>query len=160
MSWNVWNRPSGSFMVDIGISSNIMKSPSPKCYVTFWDMTIYNDTLNWSDITPICELITGLLLPILTLLLNFGGFHRLLQQVRVANRGRLLLRTPGPVPFWTCICSNVETILSWTCHVYGPFEFWTSLGTSILLSHLPRCWQLLRQKHRNNFTWNFGASFS
>ena len=25
------------------------------------------------------------------------------------------------------------TILSWTCHVYGPFEFWTSLGTSILL---------------------------
>ena len=35
--------------------------------------------------------------------------------------------------FGTCICSNVETILSWTCHVYGPFEFWTSLGTSILL---------------------------
>ena len=27
----------------------------------FWDMTIlYNDTLNWSDITPICELITEL----------------------------------------------------------------------------------------------------
>ena len=24
------------------------------------DMTIYNDTLNWSDITPICELITEL----------------------------------------------------------------------------------------------------
>ena len=48
------------------------------------------------------------------------------------NRGRLLLRTPGPVPFGTCICSNVETILSWTCYVYGPFEFRTSLGTSIL----------------------------
>ena len=30
MSWNVWNRPSGSFMVDMGISSNIMKSPFPK----------------------------------------------------------------------------------------------------------------------------------
>ena len=26
--------------------------------MTFWDMTIYTDTLNWSDITPICELIT------------------------------------------------------------------------------------------------------
>ena len=51
----------------------------------------------------------------------------------LANRGRLLLRTPGPVPFGTCICSNVETILSRTCHVYGPFEFRTSLGTSILL---------------------------
>ena len=60
MSWNVWNRPSGSFMVDMRISSKIMKSPSPKCYMTFWDMTIYNDTLNWSDITSICELITEL----------------------------------------------------------------------------------------------------
>ena len=71
------------------------------------------------------------LIPILTLLPNLGGFHRTLQRVRLANRGRLLLRTP--VPFRTCICSNVETILSWTCHVYGPFEFRTSLGTSILL---------------------------
>ena len=46
-----------------------------------------------------------------------------------------LLRTTGPVPFKTCICSNVETILSWACHVYGPFEFRTSLGTSILLGN-------------------------
>ena len=52
------------------------------------------------------------LIPILTLLPNCGGFHRTLQRVRLANRGRLLLRTPGPVPFGTCICSNVETILS------------------------------------------------
>ena len=74
-----------------------------------------------------------ILLPILTLLPNFGGFHGTLQRVRLANRGRLLLRTHGPVPFGTCICSNVDTILSWTCHVYGPFDFRTSLGTSILL---------------------------
>ena len=59
-----------------------------------------------------------------------------LQRVRLANRGRLLLRTPGPVPFGTCICSYVETILSWTCRVYGPFEFRTSLCTSILLFKL------------------------
>ena len=52
------------------------------------------------------------LIPILTLLPNFEGFHRTLQRVRLANRGRLLLRTPGPVPIGTCICSNVETILS------------------------------------------------
>ena len=45
-------------MVDMRISSNIMKSPSPKCYMTFWDMTIYSDTLNWSYITPISEPIT------------------------------------------------------------------------------------------------------
>ena len=73
------------------------------------------------------------LLLILTLLPNFAGFHRTLQRMRLANRGRLLLRTPGPVPFGTCICSNVETIISGTCHVYGPFEIQTSLGTSFLL---------------------------
>ena len=39
------------------------------------------------------------LIPILTLLPNVAGFHRTLQRVRLANRGRLLLRTPGPVPF-------------------------------------------------------------
>ena len=47
-------------MVDMGISSNIMKYPTPKCYMTFLDMTIYNDTLNWSNIKPIGELITEL----------------------------------------------------------------------------------------------------
>ena len=137
MSWNVWNRPSGSFMVDMGISSNIMKSPSPKSYMTFWEMTIYNDTLNWSVVTPICELITELdFITNLDFRTKFGGFHRTLQRLRLANRGRYLLRTPGPVPFWTCICSNVETILYWTCHVYGPFEFRTSLGTYILLRYI------------------------
>ena len=69
----------------------------------------------------------------LIVVLPFGGVHRTLQRVRLFNRGRLLLWTPGPVPYGTCICSNVKTILSWTCHVYGPFEFRTSLGTSILL---------------------------
>ena len=49
------------------------------------------------------------------------------------NQFANLLPNSGLVPFGTCICSNVETILSWTCHVYGPFEFRTSLGTSILL---------------------------
>ena len=34
--------------------------------------------------------------------------------------------------WFSSIFSNVETILSWTCPVYGPFEFRSSLGTSIL----------------------------
>ena len=38
------------------------------------------------------------------------------------NYSAILRRTPGPVPFVTCICSNVETILSLTCYIYGPFE--------------------------------------
>ena len=70
---------------------------------------------------------------VLTLFPRFPGH---LQRVWLANRGRLLLRTPGPVPCVTCICSKVETIFSWTCHVYGHFEFRTSFGTSILLKHL------------------------
>ena len=41
---------------------------------------------------------------LLTLLCNVSIEH--MQRVRHANRGRLLLRTPGPVPIWTCICSS------------------------------------------------------
>ena len=52
----------GKFYGLYGISSNIMKSPSPKRYISqsFWDMVIYSDTLNWSNITPIFEPITEL----------------------------------------------------------------------------------------------------
>ena len=32
--WSIWG------------SHKNMKSTSPRCYMTFWDMTIYNDTLN------------------------------------------------------------------------------------------------------------------
>ena len=32
--------------------------------------------------------------------------------LRLANRGRFLLRTRAPVPFWIVICSNVKTIHS------------------------------------------------
>ena len=39
-------------MVGTGILSNHMRSPSPEWYTTFWMMTIYSDTLHWSDITP------------------------------------------------------------------------------------------------------------
>ena len=123
MSWNVWNRPSGSFRVDMVISSNIMKSPSPKCYMIFWDMVIYNDILNWSDITPIGKLITEL---------DFITYFELI--TKFWSAASLLLRTPGPVQFGTCICSYVDTNVSWTCHVYGPFEFRTSLGTCLFLS--------------------------
>ena len=47
ISGNVWNRLLGSSMVDMGISSNNMKSPCPKCYMTFWDMATYSDTFHW-----------------------------------------------------------------------------------------------------------------
>ena len=46
------------------------------------------------------------------------------------SSGRLLFLTPGPVPLGTCICSNVETIFAWACHVFG------YIGTCILLLFL------------------------
>ena len=44
-------------MVDMGISSTIMVFLSQMLH-DIRDMTIYNDILNRSDITPICELIS------------------------------------------------------------------------------------------------------
>ena len=114
MSENVGNRPPGSSIVDMGISSNIMKSTSPKCYMIFWNMIINSDTLHWSDISPYRDLITELdLITVFDTITLFREVSiRHLQRVRLANRGRLLLRTPGPFQFGTCICSYVETILS------------------------------------------------
>ena len=82
------------------------------------------------------------------------GFHGTLQRVLLANRGRLLLRTPGPVPFGTCICSNVETIDNFFPELVmstEPLSFRTistSLGTSILLCRFK--WQTFSKTALNN----------
>ena len=98
-------------------------------------MIIYSNNLHWSHISLNCDIVTKLdantIFDVITLFRKVSIGH--LQQMRLENRGRLFLRTPGPLPHETCICSKVETIHSWTCHVYGPFEFRTSLVTSILL---------------------------
>ena len=101
MSGNVWNRPSGSSMVDMGILSNITKSPSLKCYMTFWDMIIYSDIFHWSDILLNRDLVTEFDLwpffDVISLFREVSIGH--LERVRLANRWRLLLWTPCPVPF-------------------------------------------------------------
>ena len=66
----------------------------------------------------------------------------------------------GPVPFGTCICSNVETIRSWTCHIYGPFEFRTSLGTSILLFSAKTYLIAMRCSVTSHFGVNFRDNIS
>ena len=54
----------------------------------------YSDTLHWWGITPIFDpFLIWTVLPNLTFYLILWG----VQRVRLANRGRLLLRTPGPV---------------------------------------------------------------
>ena len=94
MPENVGSRSSGSFMVDMGISSNIMKSPLPNVTRNsgIWPYTmtpLMDQTLHqFANLLP-----NWTILPILTLLPNFGGFQRTLQRVWLANRGRLLLRT-------------------------------------------------------------------
>ena len=62
MSGNVWNLPLEIVMVDMGISSNIMKSPSPKCYMKFWDMTMPSIVQTYTNL----HLPNYTLLPILT----------------------------------------------------------------------------------------------
>ena len=57
-----------------------------------------------------------------------------MQRVRHANRGRLLLQTPGPVPLWDLhvfLCRD-QSLLNLSC--LRTFEFRTPLGTSLLLS--------------------------
>ena len=82
MSRKVWNCPSGSSMVDMGISSNIIKSLSPKFYMTFWDMIIYSDILQWLDISLNRDLVTKLDL------INVSGLITLFQEV---SKGHLHL---------------------------------------------------------------------
>ena len=91
-------------MVDMGISSNIMKYPSPQCYMTFHDMIIYSDTLYLSDILNRDRITER------DLITSFWEVSiEQIQRVWLAHRGGLRLRTPGPVQYATFICSYVET---------------------------------------------------
>ena len=71
--------------------------------------------------------------------LNFGRLrapgYRTFAMVRHANRGRLLLRIPGPHPFGICKCSFVETI--------NPQSYITISDTFTRLDFLPTLTSLL-----------------
>ena len=117
---------SGNAMGDIGISLKIMKSPCPKCYMTFLDVFTKSWPCYYMYRTAEPDLITDF--DFITKFREDSIEH--LQRVQLANRGRLLLRTPGPVPFETCICSYVETIHCWTCHDSG-----------LWISNIPWSWR-------------------
>ena len=149
---------------------NVLKSSLRKFYGRYGDlvkhyevslsqmlhgMIIYSYTLHRSGISPNRELIIELdLITVFDVITSFREVSkRHSKRVRLVNGGRLLFRTPGPVQFETCICSDVETILSWTCYVYGPIEFRASLGTSrsilsTILKNLQITFQLLTQGYR------------
>ena len=66
-----------------------------------------SDTLYRLDIIPVCDIITGLniLLTFHQIVVSIGHLKR----VWHADRGRLLLRTPGPVPLGLAYVLLVET---------------------------------------------------
>ena len=133
---NVWDRLLGSSIVGTGILSNNMMSPSPECYTAFWMITTHSDTLNWSSITPILTLLLILtLLPNLTFYLIARGFHRTFATNEACQRGRVLLRTPGPVLHW-----DLQMFLYWeqcllNLSCFRIFEFRTSLGASVFVPY-------------------------
>ena len=86
-------------MVDMGISSNIMKSPSPECYMTFWDMIIYKETLHWSDIITELDPIT--VFDVITLFRDVSIWH--LQRMRQ--------RTLTPPDTWSCPIWDLHLML-------------------------------------------------
>ena len=62
-----------------------------------------------------------------------GGFHRTFATGATCQQRTLTPPDTWHSPIWDLHICNIETILSRACHVYGSFEFQTSLGTSILL---------------------------
>ena len=74
------------------ISSNIMKSPSPNCYMIVWDMAIYSDTPTDQTLHQFVNL-----LPSLTLLPNFGRFPW-----NIATGAASQQRTLTPPDTWSC----------------------------------------------------------
>ena len=74
--------------------------------------------------TNFWPLLIWTLLPNLTFYLIVQGFIEHMQRVRHANRGRLLLRTPGPVPLWGLACVLMSRPISPEL-VLSP-DFWIS----------------------------------
>ena len=133
MSGNVWNYLFGSSMVDMGILSNNVKFPSPKCYMPFLGMIIYRDPFDRLDFTPTRDLVTELYF--ITEFELFTKFRELSMNqtnhpissnshpseygtfTRHANRRRFLLRAPGRVPYWGLhvFCCWYQYVLNLSC---------------------------------------------
>ena len=108
-----------------GFHQTIWGPPLP-IYTKFWRMTIYSDTLHWSDISqiwscnwsgPYCRIF------VFTYLCEVTIEH--LQWVRHDNRGRLLLWTPGPVPFWDLYVLKYWDLSLLNLFCFRTFEFRT-----------------------------------
>ena len=140
-SRNATNRHGRSFMVDTGILSTNMKFTSHEC-LKKWHSVSWPNTM------------TTLRRPDYT---NPWPFYRTrsftelrevsignLRRVRHAHRRRLLVRTPGPVPFGTCICSTCcDQFFSRTYVIFPDYAIRKPLGTFSILP-LTNHWLIFR----------------
>ena len=91
-----------------GSRQTLWSIPLPNL-MTFLDMTIYSDALHRADISLNRDLTEMDLITYFDFITEFKEASiEHLQRVRLVNRGRLLLRAPGPVVVW-----NLHLTLGW-----------------------------------------------
>ena len=122
----------------------LLRTPGPVLFGTCIYSTCW-DQRHPISIRHIYQFVT--LLPDLTFLPNLT-FHQILvsiehlQRVWHADRGCLSSAHLVLSHFWTCMCSNVETNLSWTCLVSGLLNF---ENPSVVRFCLVRLWLANRE---------------
>ena len=127
-SRNAWNRHWGSFMVD---TENLIKQYEVSLSKMLNDI-LWTDHIQWQ---PPADQTLYRTRP-------FTEFWVVsiehLRRMWHADRGRLLLRTPGPVPYGICKCSFVETTgtQSYITPVYDTFPWLDSLLNLTLLLNI------------------------
>ena len=103
------------FRIPLATSILLFLSETEVHSVTFWGMTIYSDTLHWSDITPIFDPVIDL--DLITEFDFLPNCERFPQNIcngcgmpteDVYSSGHLVLSHFGP-----CKCINVDSNLSW-----------------------------------------------
>ena len=114
---NICNRLIGSSMVDTGILSNNMKSPSPKCHMPIWDMIMCSDTLQWLAITVTRDVVIELEI--------FTFFYLLTKcsEISIDHLQRVRITSGHPVPPNLGLAYVVYMMrpcsLSWSYRVFG-----------------------------------------
>ena len=102
-----------------GILPNNMRPLLP-CNTTFWRMTIYSDTLHWSDYTNFWTLLQNL-----TFYLNAEGFHRIFETGATCQLRTLSLPVTWSCPTLGLACVHMLRPISPELVVLFP-DFWVS----------------------------------
>ena len=116
-------------MIGTGMLSDNKRSPSLECYTTLLMMTIYNDTLHWSDIKPIFDPVTDLdIITEFDNLPNCGRFHRTFATAAACQQ-----RTLTPPDTWSYPTLGLTCVL-----VFIPISSALVLFLNFWVSSIPR----------------------